>query len=376
MTQLGLYSLLCVLFLWPVPANYAAELPTTAEELQKEAEDTGSVFKKERRFVPVPIPIANPTVGAGLAVVGMYLHPRKPEDSDLPTSISGVLGMYTNSESWVTGVFHEGYYGQDRYRVRGLLGYGEFNLKFYGIGDDSKLRDNPLDYEAKTFALLPRLLFRLPVKNWFLGAQYLYMEIDATFKTSGLLPGLPDVNLPTKTAGLGLVGVYDSRNNNLWPTDGTWLEITATDYGDYFGGDFDYQKYILKFTQYFPLTNTVTLAYRLDGKFIDGDAPFYDLSSLNLRGFAGGRYVDDQAVSAQVEGRWNFYKKWTVLVFGGAGRIADEVSDLGSSSTQWAGGAGIRYMIAEGQKLNIGIDVAYGDGETAIYVQIGDWFAN
>jgi hypothetical protein len=33
-------------------------------------------------------------------------------------------------------------------------------------------------------------------------------------------------------------------------------------------------------------------------------------------------------------------------------------------------------MIAEGQKLNIGIDVAYGDGETAIYVQIGDWFTN
>jgi outer membrane protein assembly factor BamA len=202
------------------------------------------------------------------------------------------------------------------------------------------------------------------------------MEIDTTFKTSGLLPGLPDVNLPTKTAGLGLVGVYDSRNNTLWPTDGTWFEITATDYGDYFGGDFDYQKYILKFAQYFPVINTVTLAYRLDGSFIDGDAPFYDLSSLKLRGFAGGRYVDNQAVSAQVEGRWNFYKKWTVLLFGGAGRIADEVSDLGSSSTQWAGGAGIRYMIAEGQKLNIGIDVAYGDGETAIYVQIGDWFTN
>lgn len=372
----GLYILLCVLFLWPVPASYAAEMPTAAQELQKEAEDAGSVFKKQRRFVPVPIPIVNPTVGKGLAVVGMYLHPRKPEDSDLPTSISGVMGMYTDSESWVTGVFHEGYYGQDRYRVRGLLGYGVFNLKFYGIGDDSILRDHPIDYEAKTTAFLPRLLFRLPVKNWFIGAQYLYMEIDTTFKTSGLLPGLPDVNLPTKTAGLGLVGVYDSRNNTLWPTDGTWFEITATDYGDYFGGDFDYQKYILKFAQYFPVINTVTLAYRLDGSFIDGDAPFYDLSSLKLRGFAGGRYVDNQAVSAQVEGRWNFYKKWTVLLFGGAGRIADEVSDLGSSSTQWAGGAGIRYMIAEGQKLNIGIDVAYGDGETAIYVQIGDWFAN
>jgi hemolysin activation/secretion protein len=371
-----LYILLCVLFLWPVPAHYAAEGPTEAQKLQKEAENTGSIFKKQRRFVPIPIPIANPTVGKGLAVVGMYLHPRKPEDSDLPTSISGVMGMYTDSKSWITGVFHEGHYGQDSYRVRGLLGYGEFNLKFYGIGDDSILRDNPIDYEAKTTAFLPRLLFRLPVKNWFLGAQYLYMDIDATFKLSDLLPILPDVNLPTKTAGLGLVGVYDSRNNTLWPTDGTWFEITATDYAEYFGGDYDYQKYILKFSQYFPLTNKVTLAYRLDGKFIDGDAPFYDLSSLKLRGFAGGRYMDDQAVSAQVEDRWNFYKKWTVLLFVGAGRIADEVSELGSSSTNWAGGAGIRYMIAEEQKLNIGIDVAYGDGETAIYVQIGDWFAN
>jgi hypothetical protein len=52
------------------------------------------------------------------------------------------------------------------------------------------------------------------------------------------------------------------------------------------------------------------------------------------------------------------------------------VFPLGSSNTHWASGVGLRYMIVEDQKLNIGIDVTYADGETEIYVQIGDWFAN
>jgi hypothetical protein len=37
---------------------------------------------------------------------------------------------------------------------------------------------------------------------------------------------------------------------------------------------------------------------------------------------------------------------------------------------------GIRYVIAREKKLNIGVDITYGDGEYGFYVQIGDAFAN
>jgi hypothetical protein len=97
---------------------------------------------------------------------------------------------------------------------------------------------------------------------------------------------------------------------------------------------------------------------------------------LTLRGFPAGRYLDKQAVTAQVEGRWNVHGPWHALVFGGGGRIAEDVGDLGSSPTHFAGGFGVRYMIAREQKLSIGLDVTYGDDRVELYVQIGDWLAD
>ena len=123
----------------------------------------------------------------------------------------------------------------------------------------------------------------------------------------------------------------------------------------------------------FPLIESFTLAYRLDGQFIDGDAPFYDLSTLTLRGFPGGLYVDNHAVTAQVQGSWNFHGRWIGLVFGGGGRIADTISNLGSEPTRWAGGIGVRYLVNEAQRLAVGFDLTYGVDRVEFYVQIGDW---
>ena len=236
----------------------------------------------------MPIPKSDPTIGTGMALAGIYLHPKRGDNPETRTNLSGVFGMYTDTDSWATGIFHDGSYSGDKYRIRAILAYGEFNLSFFGIGNDTIFDDRPLDYKTEATAFLPRLLFHLPFKHSFLGPRYIYVRVDNTFDLSSLLPNLPEITVPTDTAGLGLVAVYDSRNNNLWPSDGTWLELTATDYGDHFGGDFEYDKLILKWAQYFPVTDDITLTYRLDGQLVDGRAPFYDLATINLRGFPGG----------------------------------------------------------------------------------------
>lgn len=371
-------SRLFLLLLWlciSTPAwGWALEIEKVIQDRMNEAEESSGLSKKDRRFVPVPIPVSNPNLDSGLALAGLYLHPQRKGDSVSPTSITAVLGMGTSNGSWGAGVGHSGYYSEDKYRLSGGLAYGEFNLKFYGVGEDSILADRPVEYEAAAFAFAPMALFRLPVNNWFLGARYLYMHIENTFDFSNLLPRLPEIRIPTKTAGLGLVTSYDSRNDTLWPTKGGWFELTITDYDELFGGDFEYRKYRLKFSQYFPLTKTITFSYRLDGQSIEGRPPFYDLSSLNVRGFPTGRFSDRNAVSAQVETRWNFTERWTALVFGGGGRIAPRLGDLDSSSTHYAGGVGLRYLVAKAQNLNVGVDITYGAGEANFYVQIGDWF--
>ena len=61
-------------------------------------------------------------------------------------------------------------------------------------------------------------------------------------------------------------------------------------------------------------------------------------------------------------------------ILGGGGRIARNLGDLDSSPTHYAGGIGLRYLVAKAQNLNVGVDLTYGEGETNFYVQIGDWF--
>ena len=327
-------------------------------------------------FAFIPIPISNPTIGTGLGAVVMYMHPKAAGDESAPTSSTGIFGMYTDSESWAAGAFHDGYYRQDRIRFKMPIGHGSINLKFYGIGTESPLRNNPISYNAKANFTLPRLLFRLPADHWFLGGQYRFLNIKTSTDLDSRLPISPGTGIETQTSGLGVVTVYDSRNSNYWPTKGSWLDGTFTHHSEAIGGDYDYQKLGLKWAQYFPFSDNWLAVYRLDGQLINGGVPFWDLSKITLRGYAGDQYLDNTAITAQAEVRWNFYRRFTAVAFGGLARVADTIWDIGSSKTLPAGGGGLHFMLKEAEKLSVGIDVAKGEGESVtVYFQVGDWMA-
>lgn len=86
-------------------------------------------------------------------------------------------------------------------------------------------------------------------------------------------------------------------------------------------------------------------------------------------------YIDKQAVTVQGEARWNFYKRWIALIFGGVGRTGEHISDLGSSPNRYAGGVGFRFIVAEKQKLTVGVDLAVSPDDVTLYIQIGDFLA-
>jgi hypothetical protein len=376
----------CCFFIWSVCftafTSHAHDVTTEVGSHLGAAKAGSKVLKskkKERRFVPVPIPISNPTIGTGLGFGLLYLWPQK-EDTPVssPTSMSGVGGLYTSSSSWAAALFHEGYYAEDRFRLTGALGYGDFNLDFFGIGNDSIFRDNPLEYEIAGIFFDPQARFQLPFisKDLFLGVKLFYLDLDVTFKLSGILPGLPDPDLGEKTVGLGPILTYDSRDNVQWPSKGNWLDVTVLDFDDKLGSDFDYQQYTLKWEQNFTLTDSTVLQYRFDSQYVDGFAPFYELPYINLRGFPRGLYVGDLAMTLQGQIRWEVAKKWTVMFFGGGGRVGDDLSDLGKNSTEFAGGTGFRYMIDSKSKLTIGADFAFGGFDSVVfYIEIGDFLS-
>jgi len=368
-----IFLIVISLFVFPI-TGFASEVDQEIIDKKDDVVDAVTVTKRKQGFLAVPIPISDPTVGTGLGAVALYMHPQRGDDTVSKTATTGVFGMYTNTESWLVGIGHDDYWAEDRFRFTGALAYGEFNLKYYGVGDQPVLEENPLDYNFETLAFIPKFQVRLLDSNWYMGARYYYLDSDITFKTSNLHPGLPDISATTTTAGLGLVTSYDTRDSNYYPTKGIWFEIIGTNYGEHFGGDFEYNKVTSFISYYYSVLKNVVLAGTLDGKFSDGDVPFYDLPNLSMRGFSSGRYIDNNSLVGKFEARWNVYKRWGLIGFLEGGRVADEISNLGKSSTIVTSGFGVRFKAAKEQGLNVGVDVAFGPESTEIYIQIGEAF--
>ena len=73
--------------------------------------------------------------------------------------------------------------------------------------------------------------------------------------------------------------------------------------------------------------------------------------------------------------RWLFWKKFGAVVFAGAGIAAESFSDLEDGSDAYGFGGGLRYRISDVDKMNIGLDVAYGSSDdVVVYFRVGEFF--
>jgi len=181
--------------------------------------------------------------------------------------------MYTDSNSWLLGGFHDGNYNDDLYRYRVIAGTGEFNLDYYGIGGGSDLRGAPTPYTINSDIAIGQLLRRIPrIEDWYLGLRYMYINSDVTFDFSNTLPGLPPVSDNLTNSGLGFMFSYGSRNNNYYPTTGSLTELVWMRDRESIGSDFNFDKFTGFYNYYLPLTEKDTLGMRLTLANADGDA--------------------------------------------------------------------------------------------------------
>lgn len=370
--------LLLVMMVTPCLADGDAHWLQTMEEVSDVVEEKHESLTD--RIVIAPVPMVNPTLDAGLVGVGMYMHPEDDfwnddarEDNATRQSITGLAAMGTTNRSWAAGVFHKGFYANDRFRGTAYLAYGDFNLKFYGIGDDSILRDHPIQYSAKITAFQPEFLMRV-AENLYVGPKYSIFNWNLGIDLSKLHPLLPKLNRSFTTAGLGLAGEWDTTDHSVYATKGGKFEFSAMDYNDTWGGDFDYAKLESNYNHYFGLTEKLLFAVRGDLNLSTGSTPFFDLPFLHMRGFPYARYIDKQSSSIQGELKYKLTKKWGLSLFGGVGWIASTPDQLFRKPMIPTVGTGVRYLIAEKEAMYLGMDVAVGPGSKAVYFRVGEWF--
>jgi hypothetical protein len=326
-------------------------------------------------FIPVLSPITEPAVGYGAALGLVLVHgggfagiqraPKGVTGKPVPPDVSVVGGALTENETWAAIAGHVGFWGGDRWRYLGGVGYLSPRLDTY-TGDGAAF-----GFTLDGWALVQELRRRVALTDLFVGARYLLLDASVAFDSETLPPELGRPHSDVRDAALGLVAEYDTRDNTFTPSRGEQVTAAAMFFEEAIGSDRTYQRYTLDGLIFRDPHPRLVLAGRLRTQSVRGDEPFYARPYVRLRGIPAMRYQGETAVSADIEARWALTPRWWLVGFAGAGwtdagdvRVLDDESVL-------AGGAGFRYLIARALGLQMGLDVAKGPEEWAAYVVFG-----
>ena len=221
-------------------------------------------------------------------------------------------------------------------------GTGQANLDFYGLGDSRAAFDQPVRYTLQFAAAIAQANWQLAPKSpWSLGVRYVYANVDPKLRDTPAFPNLADrvrVDISAPTAILE----YDSRPNLFTPTRGIYAETSYMASRESLGASVDFERFAQILMGWHPVTDRVTLGARGDYEWSSNGTPFFLRPFVTLRGVPAMRYQGDQMAAIEVEARWQFHGRWSVVAFGGAGTTRTSRDALGDV-TQNVGSGGVGF---------------------------------
>lgn len=332
--------------------------------------DMSNWLLEKQGFLPTPIVITEPAVGYGGGVALVYFHDKFSGENGKP-SVSAVVGAGTENGTWFAGGGHLGIWKEDSIRYLGAAGKADINMQYYGAYSGS----DPIpkvELEAQGVFLLQQIKFRLGESNFFAGLEYMFLDSSSKFTLDGV-EILPDgVVVDSRSASLSAVFSYDSRDNMFTPNRGIESSVTLSSANSLWGGDDDYLHYDFSLLYYKDFAPDWVAGSRFVLTGVEADnAPYYAFPYIDMRGIKAMQFQGDLVSQAELEMRWSFTKRWTLVGFGGVARAFNHQTEKQDSDLVFSKGAGIRYLIAAQLGLQVGIDVAQGPDDTALYFQVG-----
>ena len=352
--------------------------------------DVSKYLSTKYGFMPIPVIVTEPAVGYGAGLNVLFLHDSMASSAERksPPSISGVVGAGTENGTLFGAAYHLGFWKEDTIRTTTAVGALDINMNFY-------LGDLGVDMNLKGYMAYQEVMFRIQESNFFLGGNYLYVDIDST-RNDGELPILnPLFEHEFKMGALAVVAQYDTRDTVFTPSKGIFAKGTLRRVDDSFGGNENFWRYGAKVFYFHPLSEKLILGVRLEGEAVDasdGDkVPFMANPSINMRGIKAMRYQGEKMMLGELQLRWEFIERWNMVFFGGAGKVfgdeyrfepgigaVEENISFKDAPSHAAGGVGFRYELARKYGLWGGLDFATSkDNDFAFYITVGSaWGAN
>ena len=359
-----------------LPTNFAAA-ETSFKEMFTDpvdgAFDMSRFIKTRTGFVPILAPVTEPAVGYGIAGGLIFFHRKEGEPSPDPPP-AGEGRMHSAQPHGGRRLrYGKRKLGGLRSPQRGLEGRPDPIPRRAGVRFPAAnvLRHYPpryphisRDFEIRTVPFIQDLAVRIPASDFFAGLRYAFVSSDIAFKPGRDIPGVTDREWTGKSKIGGMIPYleYDSTDNFFTPGRGIHAKVSLGFFDEIFGGDYDYRELHAKAVGYWPVLPNVVAGLRADGQFIDGDAPFYALPFVQLRGIPAMRYQGTDVLTLETEERWMVTPRWGLVGFAGIGKAADGFDALQDAETVWNAGGGFRYLTAREFGLQMGVDVARGPG--------------
>jgi hypothetical protein len=340
--------------------------------------DVGQFLDTAAGFLPIGRPITEPAIGYG-AALGVAFIKRNTDwiEGEQPRpDIAGVGVLATDNGSFGGAVGYSAWWLDGRLQTLAGAGYASINLDFFGLGGDTVLRDHPAHYEFEAIAAFLEANARIGRTPFFAGLRYAFADITVRFEKRALPRGVSRDELSDRVAGLTPILKYDARNNLFTPTRGLYAGVEVGVYNPAFGATVDYQVVNATAMYFVPALPTLFLGAKLDAALSFGEAPFYARPFVNLRGVQAVAYQGEYVTSLELEARWQFWRRFSLVAFAGAGGAFNDFARFKSATAVASGGAGARYELSRRHGLHMGLDVGIGPGgQPILYVIFGNaWF--
>jgi outer membrane protein assembly factor BamA len=259
---------------------------------------------------------------------------------------------------------------------------------FYGIGSNSSKADRT-DYRLEdtsftaTAGVRPKLWLTAGLRGGILntntghGTDTRYQSTENVFSETAA----PAVGSQPHYYQSGAFVDVDYRDNRLNPRAGGHYVANVTSFKDHSLDQFSFNQFDIEAQQYFPFFNkrrviAVRALATLTQTPNDQQVPFFMLPALggseSLRGFQQFRFHDRNRVLMNLEYRWEVFSGLDMALFGDAGQVAKEVSDLSLNHLKTSYGIGFRFNTARSVFLRL--DVGRSNEGQLIFLKFGHVF--
>ena len=325
--------------------------------------DVSSMLEHAYGFLPVPLIVTEPAVGYGGGAAAMFVRPRQEigQEGWARPNLSAVGGLGTENGTWMAFAADSSRWLDDRLQTVAAGGTGKINLDFYGAGLGLPQLDQGFRYSLVFTGAVAQANWKLAPKSpWALGLRYVYAGIKPQPHDENLLP---DTSRSVTVSAPTAVLEYDSRNNLFTPTRGVFAETSYLIARSSLGATVNFERFQQVLLGWQPLPHQVTLGACASYAWASQGTPFFLRPYVQLRGVAAMRYQGDQAASLEVEARWQFTARWSVVPFAGLGATRlDRLAAPTDGQRVASGGLGLRYELARKFGLHAGLDLAHSPG--------------